>query len=165
MNIFAAKNTDKKPKPDVKVDYPWHEIECRPNVQNLDVRKHYPRHIINGLRECEALTTVRNVMLFIVNSKYEPMPGVAVELRSENNVYCVITDENGVAYFPYVANTVYMVTLAKKGYNMKSFLNITFDQTTQMELQYILKEQDIRDGWYGNTSPLFYLDTLDGGHA
>ena len=163
--VFLKKESGQVSKPDVKVDYPWHEIESKFFNQKLDVKKYYPYHIHNGLREYTEQTTLRDVMLTVLNNMYEVMPDIAVELRSEDDVYCTITNENGVAYFPNIANAIYMVTLAKKDFNMQSFPNIDFSENTQMSLQYVLTEQNIRDGWYSNTDPIFYLDTLDGGYA
>lgn len=164
MDLIFKSRTDKIPKPNVKVDYPWHEIESRLVNQGLDAKKHYPYHIFKGVEDSE-LNTIRNVMIGVTNNMYEAIPGVVIELRSKDYLYYAITDDHGIAHYPYIANTTYMVTLAKKGVNMESFHDIRFDRSTQVYFKYGLVEQNIRDGWFANTGSVFYVDMLDGGYA
>ena len=130
----------------------------------MDVKKYYPQHLVNGIEAVE-INTIEGVVITIINNLYEPMPNVAVELRSDNYTYCLVTDEYGNVNFPHVADDVYMITLAKKDSNMESFFDVHLDETQQKSLRYVVTEQNVRDGWYADTAAEFYVDELDGGNA
>ena len=84
--------------------------------------------------------------------------------NEDKYVYYATTDENGIAYFPQIANNEYRVTLCKQGVNMGYFDNIRFDDD-EMYFKYSLVEKNIWDGMYSDTHPIMYVDVLDGGHS
>lgn len=156
--------TDKIPKPDVKVDYPWHEVEARPINKNLDVKKYYPYHIALGVEDTDLLT-ISDVVVGVINSLYEPLSNIFIELRSvtdDSNIYSGTTNDAGLLNLSYIANDTYIVSIYKDDVLEIQYFDIRFDEVKQQYFKCDIDTTRIYDGMYGSTDSQLYDNVVDG---
>ena len=121
-------------------------------------KRFYPYHFLFGLGE---LHTICDVAI-LVETDDLPAAGVWVLLMCEKYIYLSITNENGVAFFPSVADDGYIIYLAKSGANQAEFRDSEFEENMFV---YEQGEKTVYNGMFANTPPQFYVDRLDGGNA
>ena len=149
--------------PKKKDEYPSHMIEpSRPIGKIDDVHTLPSLNVVNHL--VGENDTLNDIRVCVLDGQDEVLSGIAVELRSGHYLYYAVTDENGIAYFPSIANEVYTITLANNGYNQGSFHNILFDSVDTYN-RYSVVSNVIWDKNNSETNPIIYVDIHDAGNV
>lgn len=186
MSSSGAITTDEEPDATGKTkdEYPYKKVEpgrnfvgtaldsssdnlsskiVEPRRQSPNDGREYPtQQTINGLIGEDNM--LHDIRIAVTSNGTELLAGFAVQIKSENYLYYAYTDSNGIATFPYIANEVYNLTLAKNGVNQGEFYGIRFD-LSETYVQYSHVDKNIWDGMHSNIAPILYVDIRDDGRA